>query len=573
MRSAFAALLLLSTSALAQDPDERLPFSYNFGGNEREVVGTGSVTVTAVNGGSGPGFGYYPLRISLDNSATHPQEVRLTFTGLSGGSGRPVTRTVKLERGEKRTVILPVPVTASYRELRAASPGITQGGRKAIHFSSVSRPYKAVLALGTPDEFQVLVGEAPTYSAPTVTVTTLPPDEAPEELAAYTGFDEVVVTRLPPDELSEARRRALEAYAATGGTLFLGRSTRAVTTYFPLLDGDAAGLHDYGFGHLHLCAADCGPGVKAGLDLPKLPVRPKGPPPAWARRSFGYNAYDSLGGEADPDGMMLPQATAPVGRFLIIIVLFTLAIGPGSIFVARRKGPAALLITIPLTAAVTCAAIVGYSVLKEGFAVHASTRGFTLLDRAHQRAVTVGLGAFYANLAPGEARFSATTALISPDGRQSEAQQASLDWTQGARFGSDFLPARAYREWGVLSVDPSRARLTVRRVGDGLEVQNALGSDLRAAHFRLDGKDWRVENVPDGGAKKAQVREKAVPLPGVEVKDYAGRFDPVVAKIAKAPLKEGQFLAQVQGPSLMPVGGLRLSLHSAEHLIRGEVDR
>jgi hypothetical protein len=569
----WALVAVLCVSALAWAEEEKLEFSYGFAGHERESVAGGQVTVSAENSGSAPGVGYYPMRVFLSNGASNVQEVRLNYTSNSGGLGRPVTRTVKLDPHESRTVVMPVPAGSNYGVLAASAPGITEGGRKPIYSSLVNRPYKAVLVLGTPDEFQAMVGAAPTYTNPSVSLTLMGPQEAPEELAAYAGYDEVVVTRAPPDELSEGRRRALEAYAATGGSLVFGRATRAVTTYFPSLKDDASGWHEYGFGHVHLCAgSDCGEGIKSGLELMNVAVHPRGAPPAWQRRSLGYRPYADYD-SPDPEGMMLPQATAPVGRFLVIIVLFTLAIGPGSLFVARKKGPAALLVTIPATAAVTCAAIIGYSVLKEGFSIHASTRGYTLLDRAHQRAVTVGVGAFYANLAPSEARFAVTTAVLGPNGYAAEAQGASVDWTQGARFGSDFLPSRAYREWGFLSVDSSRARLVVKREGDGVLVQNALGSALRAVHFRFEGKDYRVEDVSDGASKRAQVREKAVPLPGVDVKEYAGRFEPRVVKRVKAELREGEFLAWVDGPSLLPMGGLKLTVHSAEHLIRGEVDR
>ena len=74
------------------------------------------------------------------------------------------------------------------------------------------------------------------------------------------------------------------------------------------------------------------------------------------------------GGDAKSE-LLLPQATAPLGRFLFIITLFTLAIGPGSVWVARRRGPAALLVTIPGTALVTCVLIIGYSLIADGFRV------------------------------------------------------------------------------------------------------------------------------------------------------------------------------------------------------------
>ncbi len=568
-----AAALVCATVARAAEGDEPeapIPFSYGFEIVERQVVGSGQVTVAIAARGTGPSSGYYPLSIYLTSTAPTVQDVRLSVTGLAGGTGHPMSRTVKLEPGERKTVFLPVPVSAGYSELRAQAPGLTEGGKKPFFFNRVMRPNRAVLALGTPDEFQALVAQAPTPTDPSVTVMTVSANEAPDEFAAYVGFDEVVLTRVPPDELTEARRRALDAYAATGGSLVIGRPTRGAATYFPGLKDSGPGRHPYGFGTLTLCAEKCTGAVEAGLEGVEPRVNPRGPQPAWMRRSMAY-AYPSPGSAAE--GALLPQAVAPVGRFLLIIVAFTLALGPGSVWVARRLGQAMLLVTIPATAALASGALVGYSAVAEGFSVHAATRGFTLLDRAHQRAVTVGLAAYYANLAPAGAQFGATTALVGPDASNADVQSATVDWTSGQRYGSDFLPSRTYREWGVLSADPTRARLAVRQTPEGWTVQNALGSPLRAAHLRLDGKDWRVTDVPDGGSAKAVLRTTAVPLPGVDVREYSSRFGARVLEVAKAELAEGEFLAQVEGPSLMPVGGLRLELHDAEHLVRGEVDR
>ncbi|MFZ5468146.1 MAG: hypothetical protein ACOZIN_01810, partial [Myxococcota bacterium] len=404
-----------------------------------------------------------------------------------------------------------------------------------------------------------LVEEGPVYSDHKVMVQTVPAPDAPPELAGYVGYDAVVLPATALDELPESVRRALEAYAATGGTLVLGRPGRAVRTHLPLLGDVAAGGEPYGFGFVELCQGE-GTCLRSPPPSRSVKVLPKGPLQLWRRRSSPI-----------PQDALLPQATAPVGRFLAIIILFTLAIGPGSLVLARRKGPPVLLLTIPLTAAVTSLAIVGYALFKEGFAAHASTRGVTLLDTKNRRAITLGVAAFYANLSPGEARFSSTTALLVPDSRESEVRFAAVDWTQGARFGADFVPSRTYREWGILSVEPSRARLLVQ--ADGGEaplVKNALGSRIRRAKFRWNDELWGVEDLAEGA------EGRAVPRGTQEASfwELAGvhhRLTPS-GVVLEEGLKEGEFLAHVDGPSLLPLGGVRIQPHDAEHLIRGEVE-
>ncbi|MBI3182373.1 MAG: hypothetical protein HYZ28_09540 [Myxococcales bacterium] len=566
MRGLLAAgLLLWALPSLASS------LSYGFPTRERLPVAGGEVEVHTERTSGGPAYGYFPLRVYLSNRGGAPQKVQLSFRPSGSSAGRPVGRAVELAPKERRTVVLPVPIANSYGQLVATGAGITEGGRSSVYFGTISRPQRAVLCLGSPSELEHLAGIPPTYSSFGVGVLAFEPAEAPEELSSYVGFDAVVLATAEPESLREAQWRALEAYAVTGGTLVIGRPTRAVGAHLPLLGSDARGPHPYGFGQVELCPEDeCQEKIASAPYLrEEAPVMPQGARSGWSRRSYAYPPPTESASEAT----LLPQVTAPLGRFLLIIVAFTAAIGPGSVLVARARGPAALLFTIPVTAALTCGTIVAYSLIGEGFTAHAATRGYTLLDSKRRRAVTVGLSAYYANLAPREARYSSSTALLPDNSRRDEVRSPAIDWSGGARLSADFIPSRTYREWGVLSVEPTRARLVVRREGDGLSVQNALGSHLRAAHFLLDGKQWKVADLAGGAQKRAEPKLLAEPIPGIGIAEYSSRFRASVPEAAKAALGEGEFLAHVEGPSLLPMGGLLLQHHQSEHLVRGEVER
>lgn len=555
-----ALALLCANSAAAQEQ-----VRYQFHAVQRQPLASGGgVEIAYETGAPWSRGGYHLLRIFLESRSRQVEPVQLAF--LPSGGPRYV-RSVALEPGERRTVLLPIPTALNYGRLEASGPAFAAPAINSVGFSAL--PTHAVLALGDAEAFQRLAGVAPDHSGvATEGVMLLAPQEAPDELSAYTGFDLVVVTGDPLESLTEPQRRALEAYAATGGALVVGRPGRMVASALPLLPAHSPGRHPYGFGSVRLCDSSensCGGLLANALTeaTRETPVQPVDFDREWKLKA----RYGSK-----PSGeLMLPQAIAPMGSFLLIIIAFTLAIGPGSLYVARRRGPPALLVSIPATAAVTCVAIIGYSIIRDGFTVHGATRGFTLLDGANKRAITVGVGAFYANLAPRKAEFTSATSVVLGPSTGGEAL-ASIDFTQGIRFGSDFLPSRRYREWGVLAVEPSRARLAIRRDDEGLWIQNALGSHLRAAHVKLEGKMWRVSEVPDGAERRAALLESAHPLPSVEVNEFSSRFRGDLPAVAKAELGEGEFLAHVEGPSLLPLGGVRFRSHSSEHLIRGEVE-
>lgn len=544
---------------------------YNFGQHPLVNVADGDIQVTAENSTVAVQSGYSPLRVIVRNVGRDAQTVGLDFN-CRGTASATIRRNVEVPAGGRVATILPVPAGATYGELTVHARGITKGGSAPLYFTNSTQ---AILALGTDEQFQIAVRHPPDFSSYTTMVRTLPSDEAPAEVASYVGFDEVVVLT-PFDEISESGRRALEAYAATGGTLILTQPMRAPEKYFPLLasatSSQATGINTYGFGSLRFCGTDalaCAQGIATDLGTSPQVVRPSATRSYVNRYAYDYN------GNAIPEAerFLLPQATAPVGRFLLIILAFTLAIGPGSVWVARRRGPPMLLLTIPGTALVTCLLIVGYSVVVDGFAIHAATRSYTLLDSKNKRAITVGVSAYYANIAPRDAEFDATTAVIGPPYAYNAEQVPSVDWTHGTKLASDFIPSRTYREWGVVGVQPTRARLLVKSSGDGFEIQNALGSEIRVARVRIGGSEYEVRHLSDGGSAKAERQPRRVTMTVELNSEYASRFDPRVASRTKAALNDGEFIAHLSGPGLLPEGGLSVTHHSAEQFVRGEVER
>ncbi len=523
--------------------------------NRVDVAG-GRTRVSVESNAPAPRSGSFPVRFFIDNTSGPRGVVTLSIRATVSSSAHAVTRAVEVNAGERVTINVPVPSEMRYGTVRADGPGISEDARGSMYFQSTYEPQRVVLALSRPEQFEKFVGKPPRYSGANVLVHPIPPAEAPAELASYLGYDCVAVPDgAILDGLGEAQRQALEAYVASGGHLLVGGSVRTATM-FPLLKSVRAGTTDYGFGKLIVATGAPSGDLDVFRESPT--VSPHGPLPEYERR---YN------NEATKD-LLLPQATAPLGRFLFIIALFTLAIGPGSVWVARRRGPAALLVTIPGTAIVTCALIITYSLIADGFVVHASSYGYTLLDTKQHRAITQGVTAYYANLAPSKASFGPGTVVVAPHDERRERYIADFTWKDGLTMGGDYVPSRSYREWGYVSIEPTRARVVLKKKGDEWVLQNALGVPLARFLVNVDGRFYSGGPVRDGGETTLTPGNTLSYLPSA-----SNRFSTVVRDaVASRPLQHHEFLARIEGQGFVPTGGVSAQLHAGEHWLRGEYE-
>ena len=579
MRSPLAAALLLlllgAPRAFGTSPvrevatDERPRSGYREASGKVEVLKEGDLRVAVRAGMLKAPRGYTPLEVSLQNSGPVPLQVHLSFLGHYGNGSRVTERTVEVGPRQRVFAWLPVPEVLHAGNLAVNVPGLPPMVQ-AIYLDDAR--HEAVLTLGTKKSFEEDTGlrevETEKEQEPHFAVRFLEEREAPRELSAYVGYPVVVVTEasaVPSDVWP-----VLEAYAATGGRLVLTRPSRDVVERLPLLrEGDSVSETFYGFGHVRQCRqpADCASKLVALFaEEPEVPVNPIGPPPRWEKGN-------ALEGGALP---LLTSARAPVGRFLLLIFAFALAVGPGGLMLARRKGPVAVLVAVPVVSVVTCLALITWSVLVDGFAVHAARYSLTWLDGARSRAVTLGVAAWYANLSPEPVTFPASSALMAPDSL--DEALADLDWTSGLTVTRGFLPPRTYREWGELAVQPSRARLVLRDTGTGLRVQNALGMPLEAGYVRWRGAHYQLTALEDGAEG-----ELGAPMPKSEKFQPANALlleleGPLYERLVKGKsafrmdLPEGGFIARVGGRGLTPTAAMDVELEASVHLVRGQVE-
>lgn len=566
----FAITLGLSLTASAE-PGIGGAWDYQFVLGDENWLTTSSTRISFVNQRLAPSDGYTPLELSIDNSRGPAGNVRLVLEALHG-PGHRVERTIAIAAGERGTAVLPFPTSLSGGSLYAVAPTGERSNRQGVYTTSGDDERPSLLVIGEPSSFEWLVGRRPAseWKREQVRVSVLGSKEAPADLASYVGYDAVaIVDREAAAAVDEAQRRALEAYALTGGVVVLAPGT-GFDELFSEEPGSAV-----------VSRAD----VRFGLGAVHRTVAGRVPPAFRSKRALLVtprgDATDlrSREGSTEANHALLEEASPPVGTFSLVMFAFTLVIGPGSYLVAKRRGVMMPLVTIPLTALVACVAIVATAVLRDGFAIRASVYGYTLLDGARHRAITVGAAALYANLAPREARFDRFAVPIAA--RDADGLEWQIDWTDGARLGSSFLPSRTYREWGFLSVQPTRARLVVRKEGTQRLLQNALGLPVTAVWVRLGSELLRAEELPDGGERSLELLHQLTPNRKQAQPGWLGRstlpteadplFERTLARRFVEPLEDGEFLAIVAGTAFVPTGGLDLELRDARSIVRGRV--
>lgn len=552
----FCALLSLSATSLANEGlrTATKPGTYKFIGGEQTEVMPAPLRVSTVVGQLSPGSGYVPVQVSVESELAQPARLEVSLT--PSDAPRAITAEFDIPPGTRRTFTVPLPAPTRSTRLeveRVDGPG---EGRVPLWFYRVSG--RTVAVLGGSEPFQQLVGHAADPSSGTDGVASYRAENFPDSLPALIGFDAVVVLDPPLSALSADQQRAIEEYVATGGELVLGPQVDGAMLKLPSTAQRRAGFGEV----VHCERAPCPIFEAAARHTPaSYPRNIDG----LSRLAYdsGSNPYSTPMGEVE---LLLSQGKPPMGQFLLLLGLFVLLAGPGSIWVARSRGPTWVLLTVPGTAVLASLAIIGWSLISQGLATYGRIGEVTLLDRKAQRAITVEVAALYANLSPRGPSFDASTAPLSPwVGRVA----STYAWHGGMRFGGDFLPSRTYREWGLLSIQPSRARLLVRRQGSSVRVQNALGGRIVRGLLRVEGHNYQVAELADGA------EAEAAPTDGHQVPAFDTQLEPRfparTLEVVDARLRDGEFVMKVEGAERIPLG-FSLRDPSITELVRGEFE-
>jgi hypothetical protein len=484
--------------------------------------------------------GYMPVRFDITNSAG-AREIEIVGSGMRfyrGRGGSQITsnvrQAVRLERGSRVRITIPVPVYADSESMRFE---IRENGRllERLNYggytSRIPAEHASVLIVadaagpfGRVASSWIRTSTTPTsvlLGRGTVSVSPKPasppaapmdlvlaPGRIPENWLGYTSLRAVVIAPLEWTELSEAQKNALITWTACGGDLFFVDGP--IEALFPPGQAPSASpgsTRAYFFGRIHLISADAitAEGLATTVSRTRTLQDANFSLPA-----SGVGHWLSMGAR----GFRLPipgVGGVPARAYLLILIVFAVIIGPINYWLLHRARRQVLFVlTTPLIALIFIALLGGYVLAGEGLSVRGRAVTFTMIDQARKQAVSrASMTLYAAGLTPrGGLRFGRDEAVFAL-GRDGEGTREglTLDFTDEQRFASGAIHARTPNNLETIAFRPARERLEFNRDGSAIQVVNGLGARLEALVYRDGGQVYSLANPLEAG-------ERAVLRPG-----------------------------------------------------------
>ena len=249
---------------------------------------------------------------------------------------------------------------------------------------------------------------------------------------------------------------------------------------------------------------------------------------AWSQTGLPYQNHQSLR-EANAGLPIVEDIGLPVRGLFVLILLFTIAIGPLNLWLlARWKRRIWLLWTTPVIAFLTCTAVFGFMIVAEGWQGRTRVVAFTVLDETEQRATTLGWAANYSPLTPSDGlHFSQDTevTLQGLDDDQTSNLVCDLDWTRDQHMRRGWISARMPTYFQLRRSEGKRLeRLPVSHEPDGsFQVTNQLGASIRELWVADEkGKIYSAKGVDVGQRATLTPTGKTV-FPGNAEDSRAGK--------------------------------------------------
>lgn len=318
----------------------------------------------------------------------------------------------------------------------------------------------------------------------------------PRNWLAYTPFDGCIITADDYAELSAEVRHALRCYVMAGGHLLLLGMAQLPSEWqnnFGL--GKAECLNATTFTDQQY-VTQCEHMVQAWREV-LIP---------WVSlHEARHHWLDAI--------PVVSDIRIPARSLLLILLMFTLLVGPGAIFFTIWKARRIwLLWLVPLLSTLFSLLIIGYGVVQDGILPKQRRLAVTLLDQARQCATTLGAWGVYAPLFLQDGiHFDQGTEVMPISSMNSgrivmgQTQHYVRGWTQ-PRSPTFFHLRRSESRVERLIVNPV--------VGEAPEVVNALGAPiLRLRLTGIDGQIYETQNLAPG--EKAKLQAVDPPAQGV----------------------------------------------------------
>ena len=406
------------------------------------------VEFRAVTSGRLGGLGY--LLVEAQNKSGRTQRLQLGYgtSSYTNGDVR-LNGQLSLPAGRSESFCLPLP------SIPGASARFSGNGG-GVEFSDY---FPLADRLGNPDgillvtlksERRAQVSSA--FAVVLEAVQSVTPDQLPGDWALLSTFrlaliDESVVLGEGPQEL-------LRRFASAGGSVV------------------AIGDQPLGAGPLReQLAAQQEPLVRAGFGLLARAESFK----AAAQQLPSATDWQKYWGAVMPSqfvpGEIPGLGGVPVRAFLIIILVFTVAVGPVNFLVLRRRKKQLLaVITVPLLGFGTTAAMLGYGVIQDGFGTQGVVRSVAQLNQQRHEVSASSSQTLFAGVGPRQLEVPVGTVVQTlPSLVSSRVDHGLSAWryTLGRpALGGELLPSRTVTTLMTTQQQPERARLRFDLEGD-----------------------------------------------------------------------------------------------------------
>jgi hypothetical protein len=484
-------------------------------GEERTTVGDDLSIRTDTRWAGGTLGGYLPVRIEITNQGA-ARALVFEVTPSDRTQGATVKRVVSVDQHATVQITLSIPLTAFRQgllrvydergELQSHVRGIGAGsaffGVDTVPAMLVvsSRPVDCtsyISAAGGSRDANRFGGPRATDASAIAEV--VPPGSLPDSWIDFSGLDFVAISRDDLTDLKPSVRSAVLKWVHCGGNLIVhqaGKTSKDVETLERLLElneNAAAGARWTESGGLKTPSPFATCQLMLGLvcafpdQLPDSQI-------AWSTflSSVGEPRFSWMQrhgvapdfGTAEFYNFMNPGIRGvPVYGFMVLITAFAVLIGPVNYFFLRRKRMLwLLLVTVPATAVVTSALLVGYSVAAHGFSIRSRIRSLTVLDQKSHSAVTVARLALFAGVAPARGmQFSPETAVYPVFPPMAEPGAFTVDWTENQSLTSGWLLSRTRTQFLTIGHAEQRDGVDFKPGKDGsLAIVNGLPWELEA---------------------------------------------------------------------------------------------
>jgi hypothetical protein len=491
--------------------------------------------------------GYLPVRFDITNLGEArvidivghgTRFFRTPFrTPMSTQGGIEVRQAVRLARGDRVRLTIPVPIYASNENIRFE---IHEDGRilerfnytgfqsgtlpadasalivadRAMPFGTMaakwSRPMSGPTMSGPVYSSSGTVIVGPTGRFPSGSGGTPPaldflldPARLPTNWLGYTSLRAVVIGPAEWEQLTDPQKNALLTWTACGGDLiFVDGDPSALLPGGQKLAAGAGepAVRAYLFGRIHWPTSESIATARLGGILSAAEKLQDANFALPANRARDWGSITARGFRLPIPGV----DGVPARAYLSILIVFALLIGPVNYwFLWRKQQQVLLVLTAPLISMVFIVLLGGYVLAGEGLGVRARAVTFTMLDQVRKQAATRGSVSLYAaGMTPfGGLRFRRDVAVfpIGPDGTGSRERQA-LDLTDLQRFSAGGIQARSPTNLEQIGFRTARERLSFSREAGGMAVVNGLGATVSALLYREGDTVYTLTGLlPSGG--------------------------------------------------------------------------